>query len=341
MLLSVASIAMFLATHVIAQQSNAFSLGDYGWQPPDRLDHSGPLIAIDHEGRVVVGFTVRQRVGLVTREAPSLDFRILRFTPDGKLDLSLALPTNAKGLTGIYLSSSDEIIARANGSLQLLQADGSSAKGDAWKRLVECNQQCSVEQSVTRRTLHLYSPGSDPPSMLIRVSQDPSQEPCGKTDKLIESADDRIQNYPQTITDAFAYFSLHGEAYRWPLCRYADRAKLPMRIEARWIALSDVLFLVNTSTIRNGRTDWQIKVVSSDGGVKFQSRLAKDELALDYPPIRSSERGDRIAVDIGGNARRYTGTGYWQSCHCASNRGVRHRQRQRGGIGPDKRYLQI
>jgi hypothetical protein len=297
-LLSVASIVLFLATHVIAQQSDALKLEAYGWQPPDRLDHSGPLIAIDHKGRIVVGFTGRQRAGLVTRDAPSLDFHILRFTPDGKIDLSLALPTKAEGLTGIYLSNTDEIIARANESLQLLQANDSSAEGHAWKRLAECKQQCFIEESVTRRTLHLYTPGSDPPSTLIRVSHDPSKEPCGKTEKLIESTDDQIQNYPQTITDAFAYFALDGEAYRWPLCRYEDRVELSMRIDARWIALSDALFLLNTSTTRKGHTDWKIKVIASDGRVKFQPTLADGEWALDRPPIRSSERGDRVAVDI-------------------------------------------
>ena len=87
------------------------NLRSYGWEPPDRLDHSRPLIAVDHEGRIVVGFTVRRRTGHVTRSQPSLDFHILRFSASGKADLSLSLPTNAKGITGIFLSDTDQIIA--------------------------------------------------------------------------------------------------------------------------------------------------------------------------------------------------------------------------------------
>jgi hypothetical protein len=96
------------------------SLRSYGWEPSDRLDHSRPLIAVDHEGRTVVGFTVRQRTGLVTRSQPSLDFHIVRFSPNGKVDLSLSLPTHVKGRNGIYLSAADQIIARANDNPQFL-----------------------------------------------------------------------------------------------------------------------------------------------------------------------------------------------------------------------------
>ena len=272
------------------------NLRNYGWEAPDRMDHSGPLIAVDHKGRVLVGFTVRGRTGLVTRTKPSLDFRIMRFVPDGKPDLSLSLPTNVKGTTGIYLSDTDQIIARANEALQLLQTDERSPQGGTWKVLAPCALHCYVEQSVTRRTLHLYAYDADPPSTLIRFSPRPLQKQCGKTEKLIADKDDKIQNYPQSITDEFAYFSLDGDTYRWPLCDYEHRVEMPLHIHGRWIAVSDRFFVSNTSTVRTGKEG--LEVISSDGRVKFRPELAEHEWAFSYPAIRSSDRGDRIAVDV-------------------------------------------
>jgi hypothetical protein len=42
------------------------------------------LVSIDHQGRVLVGFTVRENYSLATRESPGLSFHILCFTSDGK-----------------------------------------------------------------------------------------------------------------------------------------------------------------------------------------------------------------------------------------------------------------
>src|ERR1700680_3902230 len=98
-------------------------LRPFGWEPPEPHEIDTPSIAIDHKDRVLIGFTVRERNGLVPRNQPSLSFHIVRSSPEGKADLSLSLPTNAAGATGIYLSDSDQIIARANNNLQLLQAD--------------------------------------------------------------------------------------------------------------------------------------------------------------------------------------------------------------------------
>jgi hypothetical protein len=298
LLFAVVSVVPCVAGQDVPETVFAIDLRHYGWEPPDRLDPSGPLLVIDHKGRVLVGFTVRERTGLVTRDQPSLDFHILRFTPDGKVDLSLSLPTDAKGITGIYLSDTDQIIARANASLQLLPVDDPNMQGQTWRHLVQCDQRCSIKQSITRRTLHLYTPGSDPPSTLIRLSQGPSTQPCGKSKKLIGSNDDQIQNYPESITDTFAYFSLDGETFRWPLCLYEDRTGMPIHIQGAWFALSDALFVLNTPSRRKGQTDGGLKVVSADGEVKFQPRMMKDESALNHPRIRGNEGGDRIAVDI-------------------------------------------
>jgi hypothetical protein len=95
-----------MCSSVSAQYQTAkivkFKLEGYGWQPlPQRQsgqhgEHPGTpshLISIDHNNRVLVGFSARENYSLASREHPGLSFRILRFTPAGKLDLLVALPT--------------------------------------------------------------------------------------------------------------------------------------------------------------------------------------------------------------------------------------------------------
>ncbi len=93
---------VILCSQLLQAQSVAkvavVSLRDYGWEVPGPIyprevdAAGGRSIVIDHEGGVLVGFVVRARSGLVTREQPALAFRILRFMPDGKRDLSLCQP---------------------------------------------------------------------------------------------------------------------------------------------------------------------------------------------------------------------------------------------------------
>jgi hypothetical protein len=60
---------------------------------------TGPYLktpsTIDHQGRVLLGFTVRENDGLARREHPVLSIYISRFTRHGELDLALVLPTIA------------------------------------------------------------------------------------------------------------------------------------------------------------------------------------------------------------------------------------------------------
>jgi hypothetical protein len=276
-------------------------LAAYGWQPPRAREIAGPSIAIDHKDRVLVGFTVRERNGLVTRNQPSLSFHIVRFSPEGKMDLSLSLPTNAAGTTGIYLSDTDQIIARANNNLQLLQSEAGNPQVGVWKILAPCTTQCLVKQSHSRHTLHLDTYGADQPGTLIRLSQEPVLQSCGKAHQFIKSPEDSIQNNPQSITDEFAYFAgsegLEPFTYRWPHCDYEHRVELPLRVPGRWMVLNDKLFILNTYSSHTGHTG--VEVISSDGRVKFRPNLAKHESADSlWEPIRASERGDRIAVHI-------------------------------------------
>ena len=195
----------FHGTSTASTQSSSngnviINLRDYGWQPPERHEIDSPSLAIDKQNRVVVGFTVRVRSGLATRTAPSLDFHILRFLPDGRRDTSLALPdnnefipTNAAGWTGVYLSDRDEIIARANGNLQLLTLDLDRSERPIWKTLAICPaRSCGVGQSPSRNTL-VVNTGADPPLTLIRFSGQPTLQRCGNAHASIE---DSIQNRP-------------------------------------------------------------------------------------------------------------------------------------------------
>jgi hypothetical protein len=51
---------------------STFNLQSHGWVPPDRRQVDRLPMVVDHAGRVLVGFTVRERRGLVTRDEPSL-----------------------------------------------------------------------------------------------------------------------------------------------------------------------------------------------------------------------------------------------------------------------------
>ena len=285
-------------------------LRNYGWEPPDSPQVERPSIVVDRERRVLVGFTVRERKGLVTRTQPSLSFRIVRFSASGEEDMSLSLPTNAAGRTAIYLSDTDQIIARANDSLQFLQSGERKVQESVWKSIARCTLQSHIEQSISRHTLFLYSEDADPPLTIIRLSPQPGLQRCGKAPQLIKSTEDKIQNYPQFITDDFAYFAgmtgLEPFTYRWPLCDYEHREEMSLRARGRWIALNDKLFVLNAYSGRKGDTNEGLEVISSDGQVKFRAAMAKHESAGSlWAPIRSSERGDRIAVDMftirGGN----------------------------------------
>jgi hypothetical protein len=206
------------------------------------------------------------------------------------------------GRTGIYLSDSDQIIARANDRLQLLEQSKTSL-GVAWKTLAPCSLQCLVEQSNSRHTLLLYTAAADPVTF-IRLSVQPESKRCGKEPQFIESSEDKIQNYPTSVTDEFAYWLGGGKTYRWPLCDYEHRVELPLHTYDRWTVLNDKIFIANSFNSRNNH--FGLEVVSSGGQVKFRAEMGKHESADTlWAPIRSSERGDRVAVNLvtirGGN----------------------------------------
>jgi hypothetical protein len=277
------------------------NLRPYGWKPPiDQFQHDAPSIAIDDKGRVLVGFRAPARNGLVTRNQPSLDFRILRFSPDGKFDVSLSLPTRAKATNGIYLSDTGQIIARANDALRLFASDDGSLQKGVWKTL--CEKWCGVLQSHTRRTMIL---GTRQATGIIRFPVKPTSQECANIPLLAEPDDRRIEWAAIAITDQFSYSSRQGPdgfAYRWPLCEYEKRVELPHPFD---FVTNDKLFIREIRKPRRGSIDRKLEVVALDGSVKFEPPMSKDESVTGYSAIRSSAQGDRIAVDIatrrGGN----------------------------------------
>src|SRR5579863_908643 len=269
---TLAAILVWTGQLVLAQAQTGstviVNLRAYGWEQPDRHEHNSPSIAIDNEGRVLVGFTVRARSGLVTRNQPSLDFRIMRFTADGKADVSLSLPTHVKGINGVYLTDTDQIMARSNDRLQFLQADDGNTQKGVWKTL--CAERCSILQSPTRHTLVLHMWDAESPLTIIRFSPQPLQQQCAQAPQFIDSDDGKIRIYPRSITDAFAYFFRpDGPAYRWPFCDHDhDRVELP--VHGPYRVLNDKLFVMQTTTSRTGSTDRRPEVASSDGQIKFR-----------------------------------------------------------------------
>jgi hypothetical protein len=225
-------IAQPVAGQVKAATSLVLNLRNYGWEPPDRHQVETPSIVVDHEGRVLVGFTVSERKWLVTRTQPSLSFRIIRFSANGEADLSLSLPTNAAGRTALYLSDTDQIIARANDNLQVVQPSERDVQERVWKLLTACTPRWHIEQSFSRHTLLLFTEEADPVT-LIHLSQPPVVRSCGKGPKVMNSDEDKVQNWPSSITDEFSYFLGGGEAYRWPFCDYEHRVELPLNAQGR------------------------------------------------------------------------------------------------------------
>ena len=311
---------------VLAQFPNVktttLNLRGCGWEAPDPI-HPGEIdpaarrsIVIDHERRVLVGFVIRERSGLVTRDRPALTFRIVRFSPDGRSDLSLSLPTNGWRTNSVYLSATDQIIARANDTLQWLEpdADPTHAAKDFWRVIAPCGLRCRVTQSPSRRTLLLDTWDVDPPLTLIDTAQLAAARGCARGGYPINSITDQLAySTLQSRADVYDYFShktpvAGAHIYRWPLCDYEHRVAMPWRIQGRYTVLNDELFIANVDAKAIRDIGRDLEVISSDGQVKFRQLLAKHEYWGNFfAPIRSSERGDRIAVDImtvrGGNKK--------------------------------------
>jgi hypothetical protein len=276
-------------------------LENYGWQPLPKIQREwigfdSQLISIDRNGRVLVGFTARENSELATREHPGLSFHILRFGSEGKVDLSLVLPTKDYFTNGLYLGPNDQIFARANETLQVLsEEDGAGNKGAAWGSVATCSRNCQISQSPSRRTLIVTTfEGNDRYShILLDASSSPPRV---------------VQNCPRTggvITDKFAYglrsIGTQVFARRWPLCDPEHSVELPVDVQGGSLqALDDTSFLLLGIGKRRGRERVTplrgIELVTADGQVKFRHEMPKNEVVTEE--LKSDEHGDRFALII-------------------------------------------
>jgi hypothetical protein len=120
-------------------------LRQYGWRrlPPPVRHEAWPteaqLMRVDSKGRVVIGYPAREGNDLAMRGNPKLLFHILRFTREGKLDLSASLPTDSFAHNAVLLDALDDIFAVANGMLQVLAGDDQKpGERRTWKELTSC-----------------------------------------------------------------------------------------------------------------------------------------------------------------------------------------------------------
>lgn len=290
---------------VYAQSQSAkvskLNLEDYGWQtvpkqqPGEWGGTRSQQVSIDHQGRVWVGFTARENYSLATREKPGLSYHILRFTSDGKMDLSIVLPTSSFFTNGLYLGPNDQIFARANGTLQWMSEDGGTHKEDEdWRSLVPCPKNCDISQSPSRRTLAI--------STYSKEMSDREYDRGIRASTLLDASSNPprvVQDCPHpggTVTDKFSYQSsdnISTDVRRWPLCDQEHGTELPLDMrEGSVSALNDeALLLLGTGKDQRG-----IDLVNPNGRVRFHHEMPKHDVVTDE--VRSDERGDVFAITV-------------------------------------------
>jgi hypothetical protein len=293
-------------------------LQDYGWQPvpyrPGRFGHPPltPNLWLDHDDRVLVGFTLRESDALATREHPQRSFHILRFTAEGKTDLVLSLPTDSWYANGFYLDPDDQLLVRANGKLQYYPKNENQSQSESWQLLARCPENCRINQSFSHRTLIL---GVGPPVG--------SRDAPVYTIVDASSAPPRIartcsQMGSMQITDKFAYRSGYDRdddlTVRFPFCEVEHYEDFPKWGRGAPYVLNDETILKMGGT-QGG--PFRAELVGADGQIKFSIEMPKHD-SIDREKIATDERYDRFAfmvdtehgahpsLDIGGHlvARR-------------------------------------
>jgi hypothetical protein len=306
--ISVLRLVFALAVLCVQVQSQAVNpprmiqikLEQYGWQrlPPPAQHEAWPtearLMRVDSKGRVLIGYPVREGTDLATRGNPRLSFHIIRFAQEGKLDLSVSLPTDNLPNNEIWLDAQDHIFVVANESLQMLTGDDQTpTQQRTWKVVTSCSwfsQSCRIVQSPTRRRI-----------FVIRcMGQKPNcQDPASTAYDTSSSEPQELRSCAWrggSITERFGYLSGWERAYfcrRYPLCDSDGLQKLPLEDPVSAI-LNDDLFV--TSGVKKR---WEVGVVTATGKAKFRLQLPKhDSPALGISYVKGDSTGDRFAFVV-------------------------------------------
>jgi hypothetical protein len=287
-------VASLCACPYVYAQSQApkitkIKLADYGWQPvsarTDSFEHKIlSNLWLDHQGRILVGFTVRENYELTTRERPGRTLHILRFTADGKQDLSLGLPTNNWYSNGFYLGPDDGIFALANDAFQWLSG-GENDQNAAWQTLARCPAgECYVNQSFSRQTLILRVGGRIDRSTYTIVDASSSPPRATKTCSQMAS---------MKITDQFSYRTNYDRdddlTVRYPFCEVDHYEDFPMWGRGGGYILNDETLL---QVFPNGA-----RLLGADGQTRFFKSMPKHDY-IDYFRIATDERLDRFALSV-------------------------------------------
>ena len=269
------------------------------WLPTPAQREAWPtvklLMRVDSKGHVLVGYTAREDAELATRGSPRLSFHILRFTPDGKLDLSVWLPTDNLPDNAIFLDAQDHILVVANETLQMLTGDDQTpTQQRTWKPLTSCSwssQRCRIVQSPTHRKL-----------FVIRcVGPNPN---CNEP---VSTAYDTSLPEPQVLrtcvwrgggtTDKFGYLWGWDRGYftrRYPLCDLDRPEELPLHDRVSDVLSDDLFFAAGVKKKR-----WEIGAVTTKGDTKFRVVLSKHDMpALNIGYVKGNAAGDRFAIVI-------------------------------------------
>jgi hypothetical protein len=274
-----------------SKELTVINLEKYGWQPlphssvAEPREPSGQVLAIDHQRRVLVGYTAREHGGLATRENPSLAFRILRFGADGTLQFAISVPTSRWFGNGFYLDEQDHILTKTSDAFQILVGDEELHEGTG-KVIAPCSVHCVVRQSASHRTLLLRGiPGFGQQLMYI--------DTASSAPSVIHRCDEVSPYFVATITDRFAYSSRQesmndATLNRWPLCDHKKLTEIPIRVGGALHALNDELFVLIHSD--------GAEVISKDGHRQFLWPVPKNDVVLNQ--VAPDESGERFAVQI-------------------------------------------
>jgi hypothetical protein len=287
-------------------------LEQYGWQrlPPPVRHEAWPTVAnlmrVDSKGRVLVGYPAREIADLAIRGNPKLTFHVLRFMPDGKLNLSLSLPTDNLADNAVFVDVQDHIFLVANGTLQVLTGDDQTpAQQRTWKPLTSCSwssQYCQVRQSPTHRSLFIWKCPGPAQSKLCEQPDFTAYDTSSSEPKVLVTCTGRHGG----TTDKFGYSWGWQRRYftrRHTACSSNTPEELPID-DPVCAVLNDDLFVVDR--LGKGKR-WEVGTVTAHGNTKFRLELPKHDMpALNMQYVKGDATGDRFAFVIdtlrGGNS---------------------------------------